>query len=144
MSATQQTVTRVRRWVRMFKPQFAGMVADGRKCQTVRPVPKRMPQPGDTISLRCWEGKPYRSKQKVLREAVITEVQRIDIDDRGFVWLDDFRIKFLSDWEKFTAADGFPKPEDFIEWFRQQHGLPFTGIVLHWENQKDQPPEARQ
>lgn len=43
-------------FVRMFKPQFAPMVENGTKLQTVRPRPKRMPKEGDAISLRCWTG----------------------------------------------------------------------------------------
>lgn len=54
-------------YVRMFKPQFAPLVESGKKLQTVRPTPKRMPKPGDKISLREWTGLPYRSN------AVITE-----------------------------------------------------------------------
>ena len=40
-------------FVRMFKPQFAGLVERGENLQTVRPIPKRMPKPGDKISLRA-------------------------------------------------------------------------------------------
>ena len=40
--------------VRMFKPQFAPLVKAGTKRQTIRPVPKRLPQPGDLESWREW------------------------------------------------------------------------------------------
>lgn len=70
-----------RHFVRLFQPRFAALVESGAKCQTVRPVPKRMPRPGDTLSLRCWVGAPYRSKQRVLREAVVERVLPISIHD---------------------------------------------------------------
>jgi hypothetical protein len=63
----------------MFKPQFADLVEAGTKLQTVRPVPSRLPGPGDTISLRTWTGKPYRSKMRLLREARIKEVVSVEI-----------------------------------------------------------------
>ena len=40
--------------VRMFKPQFAPLVKAGTKRQTIRPVPKRLPQPGYLESWREW------------------------------------------------------------------------------------------
>lgn len=122
-----------RSFVRMFKPQFAALVESGAKCQTVRPTPKRMPKPGDKISLRAWTGKPYRSKQRVLRESLLTKVQTIDITAEGWVWLNDMRIKTRRDFESFAKADGFDSPEAMLAWFRETHGLPFAGIVIYWE-----------
>lgn len=119
-------------FVRMFKPQFAPMVEAGTKRQTVRPVPKRIPMPGDSISLRAWDGKPYRSKQRVLRESLITAVHGVQITVDGWVCLDGIRIKTRSEIEAFAQADGFATPELMLEWFRATHGLPFTGIVINW------------
>lgn len=62
-------------FVRMFKPHFALLVESGAKAQTVRPTPKRMPKPGDRISLRCWSGAPYRSKHN---EGVARAAQKKD------------------------------------------------------------------
>ena len=122
-------------FVRMFKPQFAGLVERGEKLQTVRPMPKRMPKVGDRISLRCWEGKPYRSKQKILREAIITAVSQIRISD------DDVKIEYPPPREcvfpsqhKFAVMDGFSNWFEMREWFRATHGLPFTGILISWQN----------
>lgn len=33
--------------VKMFKPEFAELVRNGKKLQTIRPTPKRMPEVGD-------------------------------------------------------------------------------------------------
>jgi hypothetical protein len=119
-------------FVRMFKPQFAGLVERGEKLQTVRPTPKRMPKPGDKISLRCWTDKPYRSKQRVLRDAIITRVAPIEIG-RDRMVLDGGR---LPPWkhDAFARADGFSDREEMEDWFRATHGLPFVGILISWQS----------
>lgn len=119
-------------FVRLFKPQFAPLVENGTKLQTVRPTPKRLPQPGDTISLRCWTGAPYRSKQRVLREAIIDRVRKIEIDSYA-VTIDGVRLHHLDE-EDFAMADGFSSVVEMTDWFRNTHGLPFSGIVLSWHN----------
>jgi hypothetical protein len=119
-----------RRFVRMFKPQFAPLVESGAKLQTVRPTPKRMPRFGDVISLRAWSGKPYRSKQRVLREATIINVQPIVISD-GAVDLDGLSLR-VSEIIQFAQADGFEGASAMLDWFRATHGLPFVGIVITW------------
>lgn len=116
----------------MFKPQFAGKVRTGSKLQTIRPVPKRMPKPGDKISLRAWSGKPYRSKQEVLREAIIEEILPVEITDDGPI-LDGIELWGL-EIRLFAENDGFDTWEDMCEWFRTTHGLPFAGIFISWQN----------
>jgi len=118
-------------FVRMFKPQFAPMVESGQKCQTIRPTPKRMPKPGDTISLRTWTGKPYRSKQRVLRESAITEVEPVSISSTG-IKISGQPLLGCVLWD-FARADGFNTPQDMIDWFNFTHGLPFSGIVIYWK-----------
>lgn len=129
----------------MFKPRFAALVEAGTKLQTVRPKPNRMPQAGDTISLRCWTGLPYRSKQRVLREAEIERVAEIVIAADGVLPItvrplrEDSRA--MSYWptpDDFARADGFADWPEMREWFAQTHGLPFAGIVLFWHNNPGQ------
>ena len=132
-------------FVRMFKPRFAAMVENGTKLQTVRPTPKRMPQPGDTISLRCWTGLPYRSKQRVLREAEIRDVREIYICDEGICL---YEIGGGAGWAPgehgIAKADGFESWPEMREWFRETHGLPFDGIIIFWHNACDElRPGAR-
>ncbi len=117
-------------FVRMFKPQFAGLVLSGEKCQTVRPVPKRMPKPGDRLSLRGWTGAPYRSKQRVLRETRVEFVASIRITHEGI----SLNGRPLEHPFKFARADGFNTPQDMLDWFNATHGLPFEGIVIYWSN----------
>lgn len=123
--------------VRMFKPQFAPLVESGAKCQTVRPTPKRMPKAGDRISLRMWTGKPYRSKQRVLRESEIRAVETISFCDTGRELLVCLNGRELHPEEinAFSVADGFKGGIEMFNWFEVNHGLPFNGIVIKWENQ---------
>ena len=136
-------------FVRMFKPQFALMVESGEKCQTVRPAPKRMPKKGDRISLRAWTGKPYRSKQRVLREAVIERVETIQMNYAvidGMTWWEveiDGRNLDSVEVTKFAKSDGFADFSAMGEWFLVQHGLPFDGVVIYWSNAQAQlPPQT--
>lgn len=124
----------MKRLVRMFKPQFAELVESGKKLQTVRPTPKRRPGLGDIISLRCWSGKPYRSKQRVLRESVITLVEDVEIYGDS-IHLSGCRLSKYER-EEFAHHDGFLDFAEMVEWFRQTHDLPFEGIVIHWQNDK--------
>jgi hypothetical protein len=116
----------------MFKPQFTGLVESGKKCQTVRPTPKRLPKAGDRISLRAWSGRPYRSKQLVLREAQIVAVRKIRF--AGYFFNGgprDAHGKRIS-LDAFAQADGFGCWQELQTWFGETHGLPFEGIVIYW------------
>jgi hypothetical protein len=119
-----------RSFVRLFKPQFAELVRTGAKQQTLRPVPKRMPKPGDALSLRCWTGRPYRSAQVVLRNAEVTKVSSVRIWQCGIevagVRLSDSGMRL------FALADGFACVQEMLDWFHETHGLPFAGIVIQW------------
>jgi len=134
-----QAVVVPRRFVRMFQPQFSPKVEDGSKCQTVRPKPKIMPKPGDTISCREWTGKPYRSKQRVLRESTITQIQTIWFNGVTILLDDPKAEKGLLSREVeegFARADGFENLKAMSDWFATNHGLPFEGIVIKWHNDR--------
>lgn len=117
----------MKKHVRMFKPQFAQLVEAGTKCQTVRPTPKRLPRAGDSISLRAWRGKAYRSKQRVLREAVISEVAMVDITETGIA-VNSYAVPC----DDFARADGFQNFVELRDWFKDTHDLPFEGILIRW------------
>ena len=131
MEDGERKVRRARWFVRMFKPRFAALVESGVKCQTIRPKPKRMPMAGDRISLRAWIGKPYRSKQKILCQAVITDVQPCFISRSGIIvgekWTEFF------DMNSIAVADGFRDAHEMRSWFEETHGLPFNGILIKFQ-----------
>lgn len=114
----------------MFKPRFAPLVAEGTKLQTVRPPRKRPIHAGDILSLRKWSGRPYCSPQVVLRSAVCIEVSPIWICSSGIL-VGDTGI-LAEGLDRFAVADGFRSWRDMVAWFIDEHGLPFTGILIRW------------
>lgn len=122
--------------IRMFMPQFAPLVKSGRKRQTIRPMPKRMPKAGDLESWREWIGAPYRSPQRELAQVTLTEVKPITIKKQVFkvgsrvsVQIGPRALK-SSQWHEFAVADGFATFRHLVEWFDGHHGLPFRGILI--------------
>lgn len=89
-----------------------------------------MPKVGDEISLREWTGKPYRSKQRVLRESIISDVETVEIQ-RNEMYLGGRWIPYVQMFE-FAKADGFIGVNDMIGFFHYMHGLPFVGILIKW------------
>lgn len=124
-----------RLWVKMVSPQFCEAVETDAKRQTVRPLPKgQWPMAGDRISLRAWTGKPYRSKQRVLREGTIAEVEGCNV--RVF-WMGETTTRWKCLYS-FARDDGFADWPQMKAWFLATHKtLPFEGIVIQWR------PDAR-
>lgn len=131
------------RFVRLFQPRFAEAVRAGTKRQTIRPVPGRLPMVGDTISLRMWTGKPYRSKQALLRTEVIQSVKICCITREGIArqapdgcLLQIAGVRIIcengSEADRFARDDGFKDFEEMRSWFERQHGLPFDGLIISW------------
>jgi len=113
---------------RLFKSQFASAVKTGLKRQTVRPIPKRMPKIGDDESWREWTGLPYRSKQRELAQVELISIEEITITKSQII----IGSKSIAEWElnTFARTDGFVNWPYLRLWFTQQHGLPFTGILI--------------
>ena len=116
-----------RYFIRMFQPRFAALVAAGTKLQTVRPKPARVPRVGDVIDCREWTGKPYRSKQRIIATGHLVEVSEVIITSLGI-----YKCTWMPDREAFAKADGFASFYELRDWFLEQHGLPFGGILLRW------------
>ncbi len=111
----------------LFQPRFAPLVRSGAKLQTIRPKRKREIKPGDTLSLREWAGKPYRSKQRVLAGAACISSQRIIIKETGV------QIEMgIADQFGLAKSDGFDDFGEMLNWFAETHGLPFSGILIKW------------
>jgi hypothetical protein len=111
----------------MFQDRFAALVAKGTKRQTIRKTARC--KVGDTLSLRRWSGKPYRSKQAVLREAVVERVRDVEINHYD-VFVDNERFPG----QHLAALDGFKDFEEMRDWFSTVHGLPFRGQLIQWSN----------
>lgn len=122
-----------------FQPRFAGLVRTGAKRQTIRLERKRPIKPGDELSLREWSGRPYLSKQNVLRDGErCSSTEEFRIENHGF---EDFNLTMfhlngnmldLLDMEKLALADGFSDLYEMYTWFCKTHGIPFKGVLIKW------------
>ena len=125
-----------RRFVKLFQPRFAPLIQSGAKRQTIRPIPKVLPEAGDIVDCRQWSGLPYRSKQIRLGEFEVEEVGTVFLNERAYelhlhgrIFISLKRCDMARD---FAQADGFDSFDDMLEWFIGNHGLPFGGILIKW------------
>ena len=124
-----------RKFVRMVKPRFAPAVRSGDKTQTFRPTPKIMPQPGDLLSLRVWDGRPYWSKQLPLIDTTVLRVRPARVTEAGIVMehSDGNRLLAGDDADRFARADGFSDWAEMKAWMTKEHKrLPVVGVVIYW------------
>ena len=111
----------------MFQDRFAELVRRGLKQQTIRKSTRC--NVGEMLSLRRWSGKPYRSKQKTLRESVCVDVLPVSI------YCDGVRVDGRAMPSQYMAVlDGFRDWSEMREWFEKVHGLPFDGWLITWRD----------
>lgn len=116
-----------------FQRQFADLVESGKKKQTIRKYRKRTPKAGQTAYL--YTGMRTTECRK-LGEGVITEVGIVRINDFGlFIDMPNnfMSIRRTETLNEFARADGFTDWFDMVDWFKNQHGIPFEGILVKWE-----------
>ena len=120
----------------MFKDRFAPLVRSGQKLQTIRPIRKRPILTGDLLSLRRWTGKAYRSKQEELAVGRCLAVCWITIGCPEDSYPDGILIDGIrmdtAERAAIARADGFSCMTGMLDWFENEHGLPFAGIVIRW------------
>ena len=104
-----------RHHVLMFDRRFVADITDGTKRQTYRKPRARPIRPGDTISLRHWEGVAYRSIQIEIAEVVCTSVEFA-------------RLTAVEITHRHAVDDGFPDRDSMIDYF----DLPFRGYLIRW------------
>ena len=111
-----------------FKKEFSLKVESGEKCQTIRALRKdgRNPHPGQTLYLYTGMRTKYCRK---LGEAVCKNVTQITIEENEDIIIG---ITTLNEVEKFIKTDGFDNIDDFYNFFRKVHGLPFYGLLIQW------------
>ncbi len=128
-----------RRHVFMFQPRFASLVFEGKKQTTIRPPRRRAVAVGDVLDLRAWMGRPYRSKQRKLREVRCESVEAIIIHQDGIEYAPGtLRAWFVGVHRQdiihvMARADGFSSWPVMRDWFEAMHGLPFTGTLYSWK-----------
>lgn len=115
----------------MFQPRFIPSILDGTKRTTIRlRAGCRM---GDHLSLRTWEGKPYRSKHRIIAEATCANTRPIQISAQGAV-LGFFNLDAETAHE-LAVADGFAAFDEMAAWFAETYQTDiFTGELIEWEH----------
>ena len=109
-----------------FQPRFAEAVENGEKRQTIRRKGKRIhADRGDTVHL--FTG--MRTKKcRNLGEGICIASQFVTISEGRAVVSGNVVI----DLDRFAHRDGFEDFSEMQEWFRDTHGLPFTGKLIQW------------
>ena len=120
----------------LFERRFWELVATGAKVHTIRRPRKRPINVGDALSLRGWEGKPYRSKQRTLTEETCIAIRDVWIDCEGIIigndngrWYYDRDRELL---DAFAVSDGFATFAELLSFTHFNRHLPFTGELIQW------------
>jgi uncharacterized protein YqfB (UPF0267 family) len=111
----------------LFQDRFSDNVRAGFKTFTIRT--RAWCEPGDALSLRRWTGKPYRSKQEVLREVRCASVLPVRITAHGIHVEGCYANR-----DRIAVSDGFRDWREMRDWFASVHGLPFNGVLISWVN----------
>ncbi len=112
----------------LFKERFRDPILSGVKTSTIRK--KARCRAGDTLSLRCWTGKPYRSKQMTFATRICTGVMPVVIGE-GHMVMNGIPVNKAMR-EALAVTDGFERFRDMEDFFKETHGLPFTGEMIQW------------
>ncbi len=111
-----------------FKRYFADDVEAGRKLQTMRP-PRRDGRPHATVGCRLYLYTGQRTKAcRKLGEGRCTKTSQVEIS-AGRILVNGSRV---IDKDVYARADGFPDFGALLDWFQQEHGLPFAGSLIQW------------
>ncbi len=114
-----------------FKKQFAPLVENGTKRQTIRAKRRdgKDPRVGETLYL--YTGLRTKKCRK-LGEEICKSVEEIMIDHHGInvagKWLS------VSERDALAQADGFPSYKEMKEFFEKVHGLEdeFSKLLIKW------------
>ena len=104
-----------------FKPEFTDKILSGVKRSTIRTT-KRC-KVGDIMQL--YTGQRTKKCRK-LKDAICTGVHPVTIDEHQRLHVDIEDAGYL--WQR----EGFDSPDDFIDFFEDHYGLPFTGYLHKW------------
>ncbi|TCT34617.1 hypothetical protein [Martelella mediterranea] len=120
--------------------RFADDVEFGIKLQTVR-APRKDGRAhckvGDTLKL--YTG--MRTKKcRLLRTATVTGIASVRIEGTSMQVNGHYLPSAIYDRDQveitdneFAEADGFKSFMEMADWFAENHGLPFEGVVIYWD-----------
>lgn len=112
-----------------FKSQFATVVQLGIKTQTIRARRKYPIHAGDKLYL--YTGMRTSSCRK-LAEVVCSAVFHIKITSTG-IKIDGDTLS-PSSIVRLARSDGFKSTTEFKQFFKENHGLPFSGQLIEWDH----------
>lgn len=118
----------------MFRPRFIEPIKAGTKTQTIRPQGnRRLVLPGDELSLRHWQDKPYRSPHVQIATAVARPSEVIEVSVRGVTHATSRQLKRVKDLDAFAVADGFIDWDEMRAYWQEMHGRQrFLGVLYPW------------
>lgn len=140
---------------------FADLVRDGKKIHTCRDNAdywcnkiERLKAAGGTLSIREWEGKPYRSRQITIADipAEQVDVQRLTVQ-RAYVHILNSNAEPLVGYratindklvpmKELATNDGFDRERDFEDFidplFDKYHSDTITLAVIYFNNYRYQ------
>lgn len=115
----------------MFDKQFVPLIKNGQKRSTIRSIAKC--KAGDHVDLRCWSGKPYRSKMEQIEQVEILSVRPIRFGINHFIfWYDEAGQLFVPNKVELGKREGFKDHHELIAYVEKTYGLPFDGILIDW------------
>lgn len=124
----------------LFQHRFIQLIGKGVKTSTIRE--RARCKPGDTLSLRHWIDKPYRSKQREIDQVLCTHVQgcALWVDGGGFLQMSINGNEIKTDDHRAVIAwqEGFIGWSDLESWFFSQKGLDqrgkeWRGEMIEWK-----------
>jgi hypothetical protein len=110
-----------------FKKQFAPLVKAGVKRQTIRAFRSRPFRKSDYLYL--YTGMRTKTCEK-LGETVAQVVSEITITEENVKI--NGEILSQDTLTMLALADGFDSVDEFYDFFRLSHGLPFHGQLIQW------------
>ena len=115
-----------------FQHRFERPILDGIKDSTIR-APRKDGRPrartGEMISLRVWSGAAYRSPQREFAQRVVKFTFPVRVSNEGFTRLDNGEPLVRT---KMARSLGFASWVEARDWYRNAHGLPFDGVLVHF------------
>lgn len=114
-----------------FKERFAKKVASGEKLHTIRATRKDGHRPRIGQPMHAYNGLRTK-KTKLLLRSTVSKVDRISIAVDGSIVVEGRGKLTVDEAHALAMADGFTSATELYEFFKETHGLPFEGDLIHW------------
>lgn len=119
-----------------FKARFAKKVQSGEKLHTIRALRKDGHRPRIGQPMHAYNGLRTKKTMLLLRSTV-SKVDRISINVDGSIVVEGRGKLTVDEAHELAMADGFTSANELYEFFKETHGLPFEGDLIHWRFPSD-------